>query len=269
MDLIKKKKMKLREFKNHHEYQKFVLAHYSPLFPHLYTLKETIFVPSFQKAIHTKTKEAFLDILEEIHPGIYSFSLLRPCFCEQLLEEMAWFEKWCLKNHLHKQIPNTMNNYGVVLDDFGWWPFFQKFMENYIAPLASFLYPEVGGDSLDQHHCFIVEYALEKDLALDFHVDASEVTLNVCLGKEFSGGKLYFGGIRCAIHQQTSPLPDEEFYLEHQLGKAILHQGKHRHLATEINKGERFNLILWCKSQKFQKNYKKQECPTWCGYHKS
>nr|CAB3502337.1 unnamed protein product [Digitaria exilis] len=33
-----------------------------------------------------------------------------------------------------------------------------------------------------------------------FHVDDSEVTLNVCLGKQFSGGELYFRGIRCENH---------------------------------------------------------------------
>ena len=33
-----------------------------------------------------------------------------------------------------------------------------------------------------------------------FHVDDSEVTLNVCLGKEFTGGDLFFRGVRCDKH---------------------------------------------------------------------
>ena len=36
-----------------------------------------------------------------------------------------------------------------------------------------------------------------------FHVDDSEVTLNVCLGKEFSGGELFFRGTRCDKHVNT------------------------------------------------------------------
>lgn len=36
-----------------------------------------------------------------------------------------------------------------------------------------------------------------------FHVDDSEVTLNVCLGKEFSGGELFFRGVRCDKHVNT------------------------------------------------------------------
>jgi hypothetical protein len=34
-------------------------------------------------------------------------------------------------------------------------------------------------------------------------VDDSEVTLNVCLGKEFSGGELFFRGSRCEKHVNT------------------------------------------------------------------
>lgn len=31
-------------------------------------------------------------------------------------------------------------------------------------------------------------------------MDDSEVTLNVCLGNQFSGGELYFRGVRCDNH---------------------------------------------------------------------
>jgi hypothetical protein len=34
----------------------------------------------------------------------------------------------------------------------------------------------------------------------DMHVDDSEITLNVCLGKQFTGGKMYFIGRRCQNH---------------------------------------------------------------------
>lgn len=38
---------------------------------------------------------------------------------------------------------------------------------------------------------------------VEFHVDDSEVTLNVCLGRQFSGGELYFRGLRCDKHLHT------------------------------------------------------------------
>jgi hypothetical protein len=41
-----------------------------------------------------------------------------------------------------------------------------------------------------------------------FHVDDSEVTLNVCLGKEFDGGELFFRGVRCDKHVNGESRPE-------------------------------------------------------------
>lgn len=83
-------------------------------------------------------------------------------------------------------------------------------------------------------------------------MDEADVTLNVCLGKEFTGGNLYFGGVRCVFHQQTAPQPHEEFVFAHKRGQGIFHLSKHRHLAQHISSGERHNLIIWCRSSCFQ-----------------
>ncbi len=40
-----------------------------------------------------------------------------------------------------------------------------------------------------------MQYKLTEDRALDFHYDDSHVTLNVCLGRQFEGGDLYFKGM--------------------------------------------------------------------------
>lgn len=45
-------------------------------------------------------------------------------------------------------------------------------------------------------------------LFLGFHVDDSEVTLNVCLGKHFTGGELFFRGVRCEKHVNTETHPE-------------------------------------------------------------
>lgn len=137
-----------------------------------------------------------------------------------------------------------------------------------VTPISSLVFRDVGGDSLDYHHGFIVEYALDKDTSLDFHVDASDITLNVCLGNIFTGGELFFGGIRCSQCQQTPPHQKEEFQIVHQPGHAILHRGKHRHSAQNIESGERLNLILWCMSSLYQKQYDPNVCASWCDWQK-
>ncbi len=248
------------------EYRQFVQEHFPRKNSALYELDSGIFTPTFLQAIDAGTPEGLRGIFREELPEVYSFEMLRSDFCEQLIEEADWFNEWCVENELHKNVPNTMNNYGAVLDDFGFQPMLQEFMVRYISPLARSLYPDVGGATLNDHHGFLVDYEMGKDESLDFHVDASEVTLNVCLGKEFVGGALYFGGVRCMVCQQTAPLASEEVEVNHSPGMALLHRGKHRHAARPITRGRRCNLIMWCMSQEYQRGYDSNKCQPWCGY---
>ena len=98
----------------------------------------------------------------------------------------------------------------------------------------SLLYTNYGGDCLDSHHGFIVQYKMGEDLNLGFHYDESEVTLNVCLGRSFVGGSLYFRGR--LMEPETH---GEYFEYQHIPGRAALHLGKHRHGALSILSGER------------------------------
>ena len=78
--------------------------------------------------------------------------------------------------------PNSMNNYGVVLDDFGFSNMLQQMIQIIIQPLSMKLWKGIGEDQLDEHHGFTVEYGMDKDKKLDMHVDDSEITVNYCLG---------------------------------------------------------------------------------------
>lgn len=66
------------------------------------------------------------------------------------------------------------------------------------------LYPDCGGRCLDSHKAFVVKYDMKEDLDLSYHYDNAEVTLNVCLGKTFTEGGLYFGDMR-QVHVFSSP----------------------------------------------------------------
>ena len=67
---------------------------------------------------------------------------------------------------------------------------------DYLMPLARLLYPDLVGGGLDSHRAFVVKYAMKEDLDLSYHFDNAEVTLNICLGANFTGGDLYFGPMR-------------------------------------------------------------------------
>ncbi len=250
----------------YHEYCALLQERYTPRHSHLFRLRPEMFVPAFLRAVNDGRPETLWRFCTEVRPGIYVFDMLERRFCDELLDEIAFFERWCEENDLPLIRPNTMNNYGAVLDTFGFQEMLQQFMLRYVSPFASLFYRDVGGDSLDSHHGFVVAYQPGKDVSLDFHVDASDVTLNVCLGKEFSGGELYFRGVRCGRCQETPWTAAEEFHIVHVRGQAILHRGRHRHGAHPITGGERYNLILWCNSSRYDGRHDKQHDPAFCGW---
>ncbi|KAJ0985724.1 hypothetical protein J5N97_004080 [Dioscorea zingiberensis] len=251
----------------HKEYRQRIMSAYQPLNTELYNMHpEAFFVPSFIKAINDNTEESFRDIITEPSPGVYAFAMLQPNFCEMLLAEVENFEKWVNATKFKIMRPNTMNRYGAVLDDFGLEAMLNKLMDEFICPISRVYFSDVGGSSLDSHHGFVVEYGKDKDVELGFHVDDSEVTLNVCLGKQFSGGELFFRGIRCDAHVNSETQPEEIFDYSHVPGQALLHRGRHRHGARATTSGQRINLLLWCRSSVFRemKKYQK-DFSGWCG----
>ncbi|RZC74839.1 hypothetical protein C5167_050322 [Papaver somniferum] len=240
---------------------------FQPLHRELYTMDPaTFFVQSFVEAINKNTEESLRSIISEPSPGVYTFEMLHQDFCKMLLSEVDNFEKWVSESKFRIMRPNTMNKYGAVLDDFGLETMLDKLMDDFIRPISKVFFPEVGGPTLDSHHGFVVEYGKDRDVDLGFHVDDSEVTLNVCLGKQFSGGDLFFRGIRCDKHVNTESQPEESFDYSHVAGQAVLHRGRHRHGARATRSGHRINLLLWCRSSAFRelKKYQK-DFSAWCG----
>eukprot|EP00258_Populus_trichocarpa_P021638 XP_024437657.1 uncharacterized PKHD-type hydroxylase At1g22950 isoform X4 [Populus trichocarpa] len=176
------------------------------------------------------------------------------------------FEAWVNDTKFRVMRPNTMNKYGAVLDDFGLETMLDKLMDGFIRPISKVFFREVGGATLDSHHGFVVEYGKDWDVDLGFHVDDSEVTLNVCLGKQFSGGELFFRGTRCDKHVNTGSQPEEIFDYSHVPGGAVLHLGRHRHGVRATTSGHRINLLLWCRSSVFREIRKYQkDFSSWCG----
>ncbi len=187
----------------------------------------------------------WLSLVEESSPGIYSFDLFSPTFCHMLAEEINCFETTALP----RRRPNTMNNYGLITNEIGLEPLVTQLLNKIIAPMCAALYPtESIVQQLDHHHTFVVEYKKDGgDRGLDMHHDSSEATLNVCLNSGFTGAGLRFCG-----QSGTSVYRKSQAVVKHQLGRAVLHLGRHRHGAEDIESGERLNLIVWARSSKYR-----------------
>ncbi|XP_077455941.1 2-oxoglutarate and iron-dependent oxygenase domain-containing protein 2 isoform X1 [Stigmatopora argus] len=228
---------------------------YQPLHPHVYNLQETFLAPEFKHLVnycqsHNITIQNLSGQLEEEKaPRVYRFPVFNKSFCKALMDELEHFER----SAAPKGRPNTMNNYGILLNELGFdESFITPLREKYLHPLTSLLYPDCGGQCLDSHKAFVVKYDIKEDLDLSYHYDNAEVTLNVSLGKDFTDGNLYFGDMRQVPLSETECLE-----IEHRVGEGLLHRGQHMHGALPISSGQRWNLIIWMRSSQ-ERN---QLCP--------
>ena len=222
--------------------------------------------PGFAQALATNTPEAWRALVEEPFDRVYAFRLLNDAAVERFDREIDAQAAEARAAGIELPAPNGMHQYGFVLDGIGFRPRLADLMERLLAPLCRLLYADLGGDRLDEHHGFLVEYARDKDEDLGFHVDDSEVTLNLCLGRDFDGGDLYFRGLRCHHHRQSPHGPNESFDYVHEPGVALLHAGKHRHGVDYLRRGLRRNLILWCRNSGYRSRHRDRDpCPPWCG----
>uniref|UniRef100_A0A1A8G2W9 2-oxoglutarate and iron-dependent oxygenase domain containing 2 n=1 Tax=Nothobranchius korthausae TaxID=1143690 RepID=A0A1A8G2W9_9TELE len=218
---------------------------YQPLHHHVYRLQETYLASEFKQLVEycrsrNANKEGLLLLLKVAAPRVYCLPVFEQHFCEELVEELEHFEQ----SSAPKGRPNTMNHYGMLLNELG---FDEGFMtplrQQYLQPITSLLYPDCGGHSLDSHKAFVVKYDMKEDLDLSYHYDNAEITLNVCLGKEFTDGNLYFGDMRQVPISET-----ECTEVEHEVTKGLLHRGQHMHGALPVSGGQRWNLVVWMRA---------------------
>ncbi|CAJ1328074.1 unnamed protein product [Effrenium voratum] len=217
---------------------------YEPLHPELFenqaeNLKRWL-SPAFLAAA---TSGDFKEVLREESPGVFSFEIFKPEFCDMLLEEVSHAQQTA-REVLDR--PNGMNRYGLVLNQLGLEPLITMLQQEYLMPLMASLY-RTESDGCEDHHCFIVRYKAGEDVGLDMHEDDSDITLNACLGKEFTGATLTFCGLVTDEKHRKM-----QYTYAHEKGRAVIHLGRHRHGADDIESGERINFILWSTSEKYR-----------------
>lgn len=203
--------------------------------------KSDVYDPKFLELMDEITKGANMEALLKknlLHTevdGVMSFPVFNFEFCDKFLEEVDNY----YASGLPIRRPNSMNKYGLTVNEIGLEPSITHFQQHYILPLAKLLYPKQGA-AFHTHHSFTVEYKAGHDVGLDMHSDDSDVTLNVCLGREFKGAGLTFcGQLGKPNHRQFST------QYQHKRGRAVIHLGSKRHGADDITHGERNNLIIW------------------------
>ncbi|KAK8395190.1 hypothetical protein O3P69_006134 [Scylla paramamosain] len=174
-----------------------VLEQYTPRHPHLYTLQESFLDSQFLEVVRAakqpdQTSEGLTCLLQDHRQRVFSFPVFTKEFCKMFVEELTHYEE----APLQKGRPNTMNQYGIKLDELGFTDFVSSLQKEYLSPITRLLFPDWGGGSLDSHKAFVVTYKEGEDVDLSYHYDNAEVTLNVALNEDYSNGELYFGPMR-------------------------------------------------------------------------
>ncbi|XP_060105256.1 2-oxoglutarate and iron-dependent oxygenase domain-containing protein 2 [Heteronotia binoei] len=253
---VEKEVQRRKDLDHHSRERKAIISQsYTPKHPELYTLQDSFLAPEFVETVKYCTSkgadlQGLLSRVELISDKrIFRLPVFTEEFCRAFIEELENFER----SEMPKGRPNSMNNYGVLLNELGMdEAFITPLREKYLGPISALLYPDCGGGYLDSHKAFVVKYALHEDLDLSSHYDNAEVTLNVSLGKEFTEGNLYFAEFR----QVPSPLP-RYVDVEHVPRHGLFHRGGQMHGALPIASGERWNLIVWMRSSPLRN----QLCP--------
>lgn len=104
----------------------------------------------------TKPKELSPKLKVEI-PHVYSFNVFTQEFVSQFDEEIKNFYVTSEQKNIPIRRPNSMNNYGVIVNEIGLKPLITSFQQEYLWPVACKLFPRQGSQ-FDDHHSFIVRY---------------------------------------------------------------------------------------------------------------
>ncbi|KAK7087177.1 2-oxoglutarate and iron-dependent oxygenase domain-containing protein 2-like [Littorina saxatilis] len=229
---------------------------YVPRHREVYELQDKFLHPEFLSLVaeaktSTATVESLLLRMSSMGQEVYSFPLFTQQFCRLVLEELEHIEH----SACHKGRPNTMNKHGVLLNEFGFNKGLLKpLRRQYLSPITALLYPVWGGGCLDSHKAFSVTYDMGHDLDLGCHYDNAEVTLNVCLGDVFTGGRLYILPMQSDVDTAKST---NSIKCMHYPGWGVLHRGRQRHGAEKLVSGKRCNLIMWLRSS----SVRNKHCP--------
>ena len=200
--------------------------------------------------------------------NIFHGQILSYTFCDFIMRKIKEYEL-DTKNQSTRPV-NSMHKNALLVGELGISDHIKTLVNLILLKTIHSLFPRCMGTSFCSFHSYIVRYSANMDTDLGFHIDDSLVTINLCLNDGFVGSDLIFKGIRCPIHIDTPSNDYERISIKHKKGFTVLHDGKNRHYVNPIEKGERYNLIIWCqdnnKNAEWRKASDNYECMDLCDY---
>jgi len=205
---------------------------WKPINSAVFKMQQECFDPTFLKLMASAAGRvpgempAFMEHLTVERNLTYSFPIFTPQFASQIIAELEHYLKYSTKN------PN-----GLQLKEFGFENFVRSLLSEHLLHLIRLLFPKHStvakfGDVYTK----VVKYSQGHEEDWPMHEDASDITINICLGAEFVGTDLILMGT-------ADEGDDQVIQYRHRPGRLIMHEGANRHGVSWLKSGTRYSLI--------------------------
>jgi hypothetical protein len=192
---------------------------------------------------------------EEMY-DVYSLSILSESFCGRVREFVSEVSRL---GQTEKYANLQMGRRPIDLDTIGLGWINDLLFYLILRPISRHLFESSDsfGD-LNWRQGYVAAYSANPTegrprAQLITHTDDSEVTLNIGLGENFTGGAIEFRGLR-----GTPEAGKLIGTIQPRVGVALIHAGRHFHDVTTVTSGDRFALVMWARSWG---GIRQQACP--------
>jgi hypothetical protein len=182
--------------------------------------------------------------------GTFAFPLLSRAYCNFIYQELLHYEKTALEQPelglpLHVRHDGNLGS----LQDCGFRSLLQA-VERVFQPLVRSLMPNKG--HCEVYHAFLTRNRVDRDENTKFkiHCDKSDLTFNICLqaSDDMEGSTVGFYRDPVGVEKGAIPTETDRVYTHvHQVGHAIMHDGRQWHQTDPITRGTRSSLIVWAR----------------------
>lgn len=167
--------------------------------------------------------------LSSVANDIYEMPVFTELMCRSLIDIAEKNGGWSMERH-----ENYKTN-DIEVTNLGLGKFFDTFIQKLLFPIFKRLWCLSDADNIKSEN-FIIKYELNGQKMLHLHHDDSDITMNVGLNSEYSGGEVLF--------------PRQNLiYSNKKNGYGLIHPGKitHIHGSKQITFGVRYRLVSFIK----------------------
>ena len=107
--------------------------------------------PALLEAIDSKNASALEALMRPEVEGVHSFQLFSDEFCRMFLEELDNYHA----TGLPIDRPNSMNNYGIIVNNIGMQPVIGALQRSVLQPIANLLHPSTASIGRFHRNSFV------------------------------------------------------------------------------------------------------------------